>query len=99
MILEAMNYMGNCPLGFVVQSTFNDQSFFRKHSSKVPIIGQIIIKNAIKNGEIYLRPTQVNRDLPEFYVLEGWHVRNMSMRQDPITLSDGSVHLRKRAKD
>ena len=90
-----MNYMGKCPIGFVVQSTFDDQSFFRKYSPRVPIVGRIVIRNAIKNGEIYLRPTRVDSDLPKFYILEGWHVRNMSMRQDPITQSDGSVYLKK----
>lgn len=96
MILEAIELMHTCPVGFVVQSKFNDNTFYRKFTPKVPILGRIVIKNAIKNGEIYLRPDKVDSTLPEIYILKGWHVRNMSMRKDPITQSDGSVHLKMR---
>lgn len=98
MILEAMEIMQNCPVGFVVQSKFDDNTFYRRFTPKVPLVGRIVIKNAIKNGEIYLRPDKVDSSLPDTYILKGWHVRNMSMRKDPITLSNGSVHLKKRGK-
>jgi hypothetical protein len=94
-ILEAINMMDECPVGFVVQSKFDDNSFLNQLIPRVPIIGRIIIKYAINNGEIYLRPDKVDSEMPKFYILKGWHVRNLSQRQDELTNGDGSVPLRR----
>lgn len=94
MILEAMKYMKSCPDGFVVQAAFDDLSFSKRFIPKVPILGKFAIKRSLGNGEIFLRPAKVDNSKPTFYVLEGWHVRNLSQRQDPISNGDGSVHLK-----
>jgi hypothetical protein len=94
MILEAMKSMNECPVGFVVQSTFDDSTFTKRFIPKVPIIGAMLIRKAIGNGEIYLRPDKVDPNLPEFYVLKGWHVRNLSQRKDPLARGSNGVPLK-----
>ena len=94
MILEAMNSKQECPVGFVVQSTFDDTSVARRIIPKLPIIGPIVIRRAIANGEIYLRPEKVDPRMPDFYVLKGWHVRNLSQRKDPLARGSKGVPLK-----
>lgn len=94
MILEAMNSMQECPVGFVVQSTFDDTSVARRIIPKLPIIGPIVIRRAIANGEIYLRPEKVDPRMPDIYVLKGWHVRNLSQRKDPLARGSKGVPLK-----
>lgn len=94
MILEAMNSMQECPVGFVVQSTFDDTSVARRLIPKLPIIGPIVIRRALANGEIYLRPEKVDPRKPDFYVLKGWHVRNLSQRKDPLARGSKGVPLK-----
>lgn len=93
MILEAMNSMGECPVGFVVQSTFDDTTFTKRFIPKLPVIGPRIIRKAIENGEIYLRPAKVDPKMPEFYILKGWHVRNLSQRKDPLARGSRGIPL------
>lgn len=94
MIFDAMNSMQECPVGFVVQSTFDDTTFTKRFIPKVPVIGAILIRRAIENGEIYLRPDKVDPKLPEFYVLKGWHVRNLSQRKDPLAQGSRGIPLK-----
>jgi hypothetical protein len=94
MILEAMNSMRECPVGFVVQSTFDDTTFTKRFVPKVPVIGAFLIRKAIRNGEIYLRPDKIDPIMPEFYILKGWHVRNLSQRKDPVARGSKGIPLK-----
>jgi hypothetical protein len=59
----------------------------------LPIISRLFIKQAIKEGRIYLRPYKVDPLKPEFYWVKGWQVRNLSQRKDGVYYENAAVSL------
>lgn len=93
LIMDATTYFGIHHDNFMIQTDSSDFDTKFKFALNIPIYRKRLIKRAISEGRIYLRPDSVDPNKPNIYFIDGWQVRNTSQRADGYNSKQVQVPL------